>query len=300
MNIAIIVFDIISLILFILSIVFVLKYRRQVELGKSYIPFEKKISDLPLESKTVLMPFNCKNCGAAINFNYSDTQCNSCNTEFKMPEEYKNIIILRIAQNDQLLKIQKTFRKFSFLTSVPFKAGMIFSLFLIVAIFLFLATSSKRINSETDYLFESQLIDGVIFSFTFLFAASFYLSLIISMGKVFESFTNEIPSVFKNREFVLEEVLSCKTCGAEIKFTDNVVSKNCMYCGVENYRAKFARELDLVLSRAHVMSANSLIDLEHDYKSRMYELLVVPSVVYSVSIFLPIILFFGIKLSSYF
>ncbi len=126
------------------------------------------------------------------------------------------------------------------------------------------------------------------------------LSLLILIGKVFESFTTGIPDIFKNKEFKQEESLGCRSCEAEIIFKESIVSKNCIYCGVENYRANFARQLELVLARLNIENRNSLVELEHSYKERMFELLVVPSTVYSVFIFLPVILFFGIKLSSYF
>ncbi len=69
MNIIILIFDCVSLILFILSIIFLLKYRKSISNGKSYIPLESKIRPETYESSPILVSFNCTNCGGAVNWN---------------------------------------------------------------------------------------------------------------------------------------------------------------------------------------------------------------------------------------
>jgi hypothetical protein len=191
-----------------------------------------------------------------------------------LPKDYSEIIQLRIVNNIQLNKIERSFKRYSYYTSTPFKITLIGSLFLIVSTFLYYFTTSKSNISDNGSIFYSKTLNLILFGTTYLFTISFYLSLLIILGKV------------------------CKSCGAELLFEGNQVSKICCYCGTESFKNKFAEKLKNATISFNLENTKSLHDISYDYKTRIYELLYVPSLVYLAFFILPVIGFIILRISS--
>jgi predicted RNA-binding Zn-ribbon protein involved in translation (DUF1610 family) len=297
-KIAVILFNILNLLFLSFSIFFVYKHIKNNKENEPTTPaINTKTKSKPVQ-KITLSQFTCNNCGGAINLNYSTTQCQNCSSEFVLPTDYSEIIQLRIVNNIQLNEIERSFKRYSYYTSTPFKITLIGSLFLIVSTFLYYFTTSKSNISDNDSIFYSKTLNLILFGTTYLFTISFYLTLLIILGKVFSEFITETPRMFNMDDINEDRKESCKSCGAELLFEGNQVSKICCYCGTESFKNKFAEKLKNATISFNLENTKSLHDISYDYKTRIYELLYVPSLVYLAFFILPVIGFIILRISS--
>jgi Zn finger protein HypA/HybF involved in hydrogenase expression len=244
-----------------------------------------------------LKPLNCVSCGAGLALQIGEMICESCGIKNDVPADYEKIFSLRKDVLRRLTKAESYWRWSHFLTSALVRILIAaVAIWLIISFVLLLAwETSVEFQAYQNWFksgvfAETVLFTGIFSNFIWVFALLF---LAASLQKKVRKI---LPEIVEKEIKDETNAANCPQCGGAIIYENQSLSTVCGYCGIENFRVKFAWKVKNLTNEKRKTATFSLIEAMQNFEDTVFEMLFIPS-------FLVILLtvgFIGIMLFNFF